>query len=489
MALTIDTARAQLAAVGQEHLLQFADSLDEASLAALLSQIGTIDFSLLAALQRGEGLVADVSPDAAITPTPVVRRSDNEQEWLAAEAAGEAALRDGRLAAFVVAGGQGTRLGFDGPKGTYPVLPETKGTLFQIFAEKLLFAARKYGKTVPLYVMTSAMNHAATEAFWKEHGYFGLDAADVSFFSQAFMPAVDPNGKVMLADKGSIAMSPNGHGGSLAALVDSGAVADMRKRGIEYISYFQVDNPLVQIVDPAFLGFHIRAGSEMSSKVLPKAAPLEKVGNFCRVDDKLAVVEYSDMPEALARQSVEQDATGAFKSIGDDASPAEVAKLRFNAGNIAIHAINVDFVNRMGGGEGRAVSLPFHKANKKIPTVDASGAAVTPDAPNGVKYEMFVFDAVTFAKNSICVETVRCDDFGPVKNADGVDSPASSRALLDDQARRWLRAAGVADADLPAVIEISPTCGTTEADFVAFFTAAKPAVSKDAPLVLRNDKK
>lgn len=383
---------------------------------------------------------------AGLQPAPVVRLPENggdPKKWAAAKAAGEAALRAGRVAAFTVAGGQGTRLGYDGPKGTFAVTPLRKKSLFQVFAEKIQAAGRRYGKPLHWFIMTSHANHEQTEQFFAANKFFGLEKARVHFFRQGRMPAVGFDGKILLETKASLAMSPDGHGGSLRALQRSGALDLMAKEGIDTISYFQVDNPIVRCIDPEFIGFHLLAGSEMSSKMVVKAYPEEKVGHFCLQDGKVVVIEYSDMPMAMQKETA-----------GD-------GSLKFGAGSIAIHIIDRDFAARMAGavvrkpetgnrkpegpkesGSATAPELPFHRADKKIATVDASGSPVKPEKANGVKFEMFVFDALPFAKNSIVIETARQDDFSPVKNAEGVDSPQTCR---DDQLRqfaRWFKAVG-----------------------------------------------
>lgn len=259
-------------------------------------------------------------------------------------------------------------------------------------------------------------------------------------------------------------MSPDGHGGSFRALCRSGAVERLEARGIEVISYFQVDNPLVQVIDPTFIGFHLEERSEMSSKMLPKAYPEEKVGVFVMADGKMSVVEYSDLPQELAER---RDAAG---------------ELVFRSGSIAIHLMATDFAKRMGGNEAGGTRLSFHRADKKVVAVDARGAPVTPEAPNGVKFEMFVFDALPFAKNPVVIETRREDEFSPVKNAEGVDSPASCRADQQKQFARWLRAAGVEietdDRGLPRIaLEVSPLFATDERSFVAAWEKLEPKPS------------
>ncbi|NJL31330.1 MAG: hypothetical protein HC898_06695 [Phycisphaerales bacterium] len=287
----------------------------------------------------------------------------------------------------------GTRLGWHGPKGTYPATPIRKLPLFGCFAEYINNMQRRCGVTIPWYIMTSPINDADTRKFFKDNRYFGLDPSAVFIFPQAMMPAVDiKTGKVLLETVDSMALSPNGHGGSLKALYTSGAIADMKKRGIQHISYTQVDNPIVRVLDPIFIGLHDIDGAQMSSKMLPKREPLEKLGNFCVVDGKLTVIEYSDLPDALAHERLLN------------------GQLRFLAGSIAIHLLMVDFVaslNEQVGG----FALPFHRAEKKVPYLDgASGQQIKPDKSNAVKLETFVFDALPMCSKSIIYETDRADE-------------------------------------------------------------------------------
>ncbi len=359
---------------------------------------------------------------------PLPEKGGRAADWAKARAAGEAALRAGRVAAFTVAGGQGTRLGYDGPKGTFRVTP--------VKAEAALPGVRREdprGRPAPwapaaLVIMTSHQNHEATEAFLAENRFFGLDRGRVHCFRQGRMPAVGFDGKILLESPASIALSPDGHGGSLRALDRSGSLDLMKGEGIDMLSYFQVDNPLVRCIDAAFLGWHELRGSEMTSKMVPKAYPEEKVGHFCLQDGKVVVIEYSDLPAATQRET---DAGG---------------NLRYVAGSIAIHVLDREFVRRVVRG-GAEAALPFHRADKKVATIDAGGNPVKPAKANGVKFEMFVFDALPFAKNAVVIETARADDFSPVKNAEGADSPQTCR---DDQLRqfaRWLKGSGAAGGD------------------------------------------
>ncbi len=442
----------EYAQAGQGQVFAFWDRLDDAGRTGLLEQAREIDLAEVARLTRT--LLGRDGPAGVdltdLAPAPYVARPENggdAEAWLRARAAGEEALRGGRVAAFTVAGGQGTRLGFDGPKGTFPVTPVRRKPLFQVFAEKIAVAGRRYGRPLHWFVMTSHANHAATEAFFTEHRFFGLDRARVHFFRQGRMPAVDFAGRILLESGGVIAMSPDGHGGSLRALHRSGALDLMRSEGVDTLSYFQVDNPLVRCVDPEFIGWHLLRGAEMSAKMIPKAYPEEKLGHFCLQHGRVVVIEYSDLPLALQREV--DPVTG---------------RLRYPAGSIAIHILDREFARRMAEGAGGGSALPFHRADKKIATIDAAGGPVRPEKPNGVKFELFVFDALPFARNALVVETRRADDFSPIKNAEGIDSPATARADLLRQYARWLRAAGapvgVDAAGLPAAnLEISPLFG------------------------------
>ncbi|HTJ78215.1 MAG TPA: UDPGP type 1 family protein [Rariglobus sp.] len=442
---------------GQAHVFSFFDQLPPEEQKQLLADATEIDLGEIAQLTRtllSKSAMTGLNLDG-LSPAPYERRPENggdAKAWAEAKTAGEAALHAGRVAAFTVAGGQGTRLGYDGPKGTFPVTPIKQKTLFQVFAEKIRAAGVRYGKPLHWFIMTSHANHAATEAFFAEHGFFGLDSKRVHFFRQGRMPAVDLDGKILLESKSTIAMSPDGHGGSLRALDRSGALDLMEREGIDILSYFQVDNPLVRGIDPAFIGWHVLRGSEMSSKMVPKAYAGEKVGLFCAQNGQSIVIEYSDLP----------------KSYQEEIDPV-TGGLRYLAGSIAIHIFDTKFIRRMAkGGEG--VALPFHRADKKIPTIDSAGNAVKPEKPNGVKFEMFVFDALPFAKNPVIIETRREDDFSPVKNAEGVDSPATCR---DDQLRqfvRWFKANGAAVSTdgsglPPFAVEVSPLFGYDEDSF------------------------
>jgi UDP-N-acetylglucosamine/UDP-N-acetylgalactosamine diphosphorylase len=445
------TRREKLRSIGQDKILRFYDQLDSTSRQKLQQQIDALDLNMIRDLAgeyvRNKPKIAIPTNIQPVQAYPRTAGEKHRQLYADAENRGRELLKAGKVAAFLVAGGQGTRLGYDGPKGEYLVTPIKNKPLFQVFAEQLRAHARDFGKAIPWYIMTSDINDMPTRAYFQRHNCFGCDPADVFFFQQGMMPAFSNDGQLLLAEKDSLALSPDGHGGSLRALDRSGALADLKERGVEHLSYFQVDNPLVHCIDPLFLGLHDITGSEMSSKTIPKAGPLEKVGNFVAADGIVQVIEYSDLPESLARQT---NADGS---------------LRFNSGSIAIHALRVSFIDRLN--HGGQLKLPWHRAEKKVPYVDDAGNAIKPDKPNAVKLEQFVFDAIPLAKNAIVYETDRAEEFSPVKNAEGVDSPATCRRDQIRRAARWLATAGVAvpqnNGEPDAVLEISPLYATCAA--------------------------
>lgn len=441
----------KLDAIGQGHLLKFARELDVKRRGQLLGQIKAMDLDDLGRLietqVRCKPQISLPKKIAPVEAYPRVATHKHAKLYAEARKRGDQLLKEGKVGAFLVAGGQGTRLGYDGPKGEFPVTPIKNKPLFQVFAEQLLAHSKASGtgRPIPWYIMTSDVNDMPTRAFFTRHGFFGYPEADVFFFQQGLMPAFAMDGRMLLGDKDSLALSPDGHGGSLRALHRSGALADMQKRGVEHLSYFQVDNPLVSCIDPLFLGLHDITGSEMSSKTIPKAHATEKVGNFVMGDGVLQVIEYSDLPDELAQQ---KNADGS---------------LRFNAGSIAIHALRVSFIERLNAGG--HLSLPWHRAEKKVPFVNDAGEVVKPPHPNAVKLEQFVFDAIPLAKHAIVYTTDRAEEFSPVKNAEGADSPESSRRDQIRRAGRWLKEAGVRvpmrGEDPDCVLEISPLYAVT----------------------------
>jgi UDP-N-acetylglucosamine/UDP-N-acetylgalactosamine diphosphorylase len=399
----------------------------------LRQQIASIDFAEIARLsaKRNEPHNA-LPPRERIAPMPVEAFGTT-----AAVPIGEEALRNGEVAALLVAGGQGSRLGFDKPKGMFPVGPVSGASLFQIHAEKVLALGRRFGKPVPFLVMTSPATHAETIEYFEAQRYFGLSQQQVRFFQQGTMPALDlATGKLLLEKPGELFLSPNGHGGTLTALADSGLLGQLKADGVKHVFYFQVDNPLVQICDPGFVGRHIETNSEASSKVVFKEDPAEKVGIYAIVNGRCGIIEYSDMP----------------KELNDERTPH--GTLAFRAGSPAIHCFSLPFLERVTSGADR---LAYHVARKKVPYYDAATRqTITPTTENALKFELFVFDALPLANRWLAVQTLREDEFAPLKNATGNDSLETVHRLMVGQAKRWLMAAGASVAD-GVPLEIAPT--------------------------------
>ena len=444
----------------QEHLLAYIDELNEEDRSNLIAQLKIVDFSELDKLIKKYvmsdyqiSIPSNLEPASYFSTFP---EGDEQKEfYLKAIEKGQLLLKQGKVAALTVAGGQGSRLGFDGPKGSYPLDIVVTKTLFEYFAESLLRAGEKYGAPIRWYIMTSSVNDLETKEFFIKNNYFGMAADQVIFFVQGTMPAIGNDGKILLKNKSSLALAPDGHGGTLLALNSSGALEDMKNNGVEHLSYFQVDNPLVSVVDPLFLGLHKLEESEVSSRALIKTGPFEKLGNFCMVDGSLEIIEYSDMPDELSQ---EVDENGVLK---------------FRAGSPAIHIFKRDFVERLTAGG--TLHLPWHRADKKVPCLDASGVEIDPEEPNAVKLETFIFDAIPMANKTMILAAAREEEFAPVKNKTGVDSAESCREMLINRDARWLEAAGVkVERDdkgaVAAVIQLSPRIFLDREDVVEYYS-------------------
>ena len=438
-----------LRSIGQEHLLTGFDALTEPQQAHLLTQIESIDFAQLAQLYHHRDQPQALPADEAIAPIAITERAHVPPEDLRRA---EQSLLSGELAVLLVAGGQGTRLGFDRPKGLYPVGPVSGASLFAIHASKVLALRRRYGKPIPFLVMTSDATDAETRAYFQAQHYFGLPADEVYFFRQGTMPALDlATGKVLLDKPGNIFLSPNGHGGTLTALADSGLLEEIKGRGVKSLFYFQVDNPLVKIGDSAFLAAHLAHRSEASSKCIDKSHAGEKMGVLANIANRCGIIEYSDLPKHLAEA---QDEKGG---------------LLHRAGSPAIHLFDIDFLERVTAGKSL---LPFHYARKKVACLDAVGKPFQPTSENALKFEMFIFDALPLAERWLVMRSPRDEEFMPLKNASGADSPATVKVGMIEQAARWLEAAGatverdVEGACLVA-LEIAPTYALDPAEVAA----------------------
>ena len=414
--MNYEEAEKLLKGCGQEHVLAYWKKLSKKDQTALLAQIAKIrpkDVKYCAAALKKGGDAIDSSKGKA----PKVAELKGAA-LKAAVAAGEKELKAGRVAALLVAGGQGSRLGYDGPKGCYQIGPVTNAPLFYFHARRILARSIRYGAAIPFYVMTSEANNAATVQCFEENDFFGLNPDDVFFFSQGMWPGMTKEGKIILDQPGHIFMSPDGHGGLLAALKDSGALADMKKRGIKSVFFFQVDNPLVEIADPAFIGYHVLEKSEYSLKLCEKRDPFEKVGMPMQFGDKFRMVEYTEM----TKEQCERTKNG---------------KLYFRFGSPAIHVFDRAFLEREA-----SKAMPLHLAFKKIPTV-VNGKIVKPTEPNGYKFEKFIFDILPNAKRAAFLAFEQKNEFSPVKNAEGGDSPATCKEDMQAKWARWFAELGV----------------------------------------------
>lgn len=446
----------------QSQLLAFWDDLNETSREKLLSQLENIDFDLMSTLLRKEDESPDFGAMAMRAELPPAVASDGSgAAWTVEQARhrGEAALRAGEVATVLVAGGQGTRLGFDQPKGMFPIGPVSGRTLFQIFADRLKATQQRYGQRVPLFLMTSAATDAATRDYFESNEFLGLDPDQVTIFQQGTMPAVDAEtGKILMQSPDAIALSPDGHGGTLRALDRNGCLQQMIESGAKYLFYFQVDNPLVTLCDPVFIGHHILAESELTTQVIRKRYPTEKVGNVVQVDGRTRVIEYSDLPDTAA-ELTEPDGS-----------------LKLWAGSIAVHMFDVAFLDRM---KTDASALPFHRASKKVPHVDAAGEIQKPTSPNAIKFEQFIFDLLPAADRTLICEVEPAEAFAPVKNAPGAatDTAELAQAAMRDLHARWVIESGGC-VEEGVCVEIHPRAALDAAQFADRF-GGNVTITKD----------
>jgi UDP-N-acetylglucosamine/UDP-N-acetylgalactosamine diphosphorylase len=438
-----DELERRLAAFSQQHVLAFWDELNAAQRASLAAQVERLDLKLLDELFHSQAASedwADMARRAA--PPPAFRLGESRPSILPDQAhqRGSQALEAGHVGVILVAGGQGSRLGFQHPKGMFSIGPVSGASLFQILLEKIGARSRAAGMRIPLYLMTSPATHDETVGYMAANESFGLSRDDVKIFCQGTMPAVDAaSGRLLMASQGELALSPDGHGGTLPALAASGCLADIRDRGLRQLFYCQVDNPLVEMCDPLFLGYHLLAGSELSTLVVAKRHSRERVGNVVSVDGKVRIIEYSDL-NPLADDVVQRR--------GSDGGPV------FWAGNTANHVFDAGFLESMAASNS---ALPFHVAKKTVAYSDAAGRTIEPAEPNAIKFERFIFDLMPAAGRAIVVEVDPAQAFAPVKNAPGspFDTPESAQAQMIALHAGWLRAAGCEVSDDVAV-EISP---------------------------------
>ncbi|GJN87360.1 hypothetical protein Rhopal_000309-T1 [Rhodotorula paludigena] len=450
----VQALRSSWEKAGQGHVFTFWDKLSPEEQSTFFAQLLSINptrvNSIHQAALKAEKEAANSSSDD-ITPPPadesgsVIGHDDQAAEW---NRVGLDAIRAGKVGVLLMAGGQGTRLGSSAPKGCYDIdLPSHK-SLFQLQAERIkrLEVVAGAGKAVPWYIMTSGPTRKPTEDFFVQNNYFGLDKQNVVFFEQGVLPCLTDDGKIFLDTPSSVAVAPDGNGGLYAALRSplspaSNAptvLSDLAERGIDYLHAYCVDNCLVRVADPVFLGYCIARGADCGAKVVKKTVPSESVGVVAQRAGKYAVVEYSEISQDMSER---RDPSG---------------DLAFRAANIANHFYSRAFLDEVAHFD--ETRMPFHVARKKIPHVDlATGEHVQPSSPNGMKLEQFVFDVFPFVQRFALLEVERAQEFSPLKNAPGTgsDDPQTSRRDLLAEFRRWLERAGATVAD-GVEVELSP---------------------------------
>jgi UDP-N-acetylglucosamine/UDP-N-acetylgalactosamine diphosphorylase len=420
----------------QAHLLEHAETLDAEQRTAFLAQLASIPWSDLNHQLSGWDIDELAAPD-------VVTLADRQQQGAAITAQGEAAYTDGKVAVLLVAGGMGSRLGFQGPKGCYEIGAHSGKSIYQLQAEKVLSLSRRVGKPVPFLVMTSPMTDAETRDYFAVNDNFGVE--DVRFFSQGVLPTIDLEGKALLKGPGQLLTNPDGHGGCFTALVTSGLLKDLQEAGVEYLIYIQVDNFLAPVDDPDLIGTALAKQADVVTKVLPKANPDEKVGHLVKQvkadGNSDRIVEYTELTPEQTRLT------------GADGQPI------FTWGSPGIFAWRVGFFSEQA--EKGYISIP-HRSKKPVQAwQDGSMTEVTAH-----KCERFLFDIIAEAEVSLGFEIIREDEFAPVKNREGVDSAVSAKQLASDLYRRWFESVGVSVSSAPEqLIEVSPRFAATQAQF------------------------
>lgn len=419
----------------QEHLLQFYCFLNEEEKSELINEILSIDFDLIQDTYNNMKCNHTEKEENQFKPLYAKSlKMYSHEERINLYDIGMNALAKGMVAVYLVAGGQGTRLGHKGPKGTFNIgLPSGK-SLFQLQCERLIYLSNECKRYIPLYIMTSVENHDDTVSFFKEHNYFGYSRNMIMFFKQRTMPAINEDGKILLSEKGRIAMGSNGNGGCFLALKESGALDDMKSKGIEWLFIYGIDNALVRVADPFFIGFTICSKQLASSKVVEKRYVEEKVGVLCYKNNKPSIVEYSEIPNAIASE------------VNSD------GKLVYSNANILNHILNINFIEKIADEQ-----LPLHIAHKKIEYLDVYGNKILPIKPNSYKFEYFLFDIFEMLNDMVALEVEREEEFAPVKNKDGEDSPETAKELILNLHKKWLINAGFDKQILEKnQIEVSP---------------------------------
>ena len=403
----IEDIKKKLKKYSQEHLLNNFENLSEEKQKRLLEQIENIDFDLIKSLYDTTQNITTEIQDAEIKPIEFLDKEKLYDDYKKYKEIGEKAIRTKKLAAVTMAGGQGTRLGHDGPKGTYDIGLESHKSLFELLSDGLKEQGKKYGVIIPWFIMTSRENNDATVDFFAKHRYFGYEKdKNIFFFKQGELPMIDTEGKILIGEDGLIKEAANGHGGIYEALVKNGMTKKMRELGVEWVFIGGVDNCLVKMVDPVLMGIAIDKNVTAAGKSVVKANPQEKVGVFCKKNGRPSVVEYTEIPKEMSEATDEN------------------GNLIYGESHILCNLFNIDAIERMG-----SKPLPYHIAFKKATYIDKDGNKVVPDGPNAYKFEAFLFDAFGELDDMAILRVKREEEFAPVKNATGTDSPETAREL------------------------------------------------------------
>lgn len=403
--MTYQEAYKKLEAAGQLHVLKHYDSLTQAQQTNLLADIDLTDFTVLSYLEKREELMKR----GIITPLAAMEISEIEKSRAWFEELGYRAIRQGKVGTVLLAGGMGTRLGFDEPKGMYDIGLTKPVYIFERIISNLLDVVQKASAWIHLFIMTSDKNHKATVNFLEEHDYFGYEAGYIHFFRQEMAPASDYNGKVYMERPDKIANSPNGNGGWYSSMANGKILEIVKNRGIEWLNVFAVDNVLQRMADPCFIGATIAKGCTSGAKVVKKNAPDEKVGVICLEDGRPSIVEYYDLTEEL------------MNARNEKGEPA------YCFGAILNYLFEVKALE-----ETISRKLPLHIVEKKIPYMGDDGNFISPDKPNGYKYETLVLDMVHMMDSCLPYEVDRHYEFAPIKNMTGIDSVETARILCQE---------------------------------------------------------
>ncbi|MBM4331495.1 MAG: UDPGP type 1 family protein [Deltaproteobacteria bacterium] len=442
----------------QKHILDHYHRLSPEGKNNYLKEWAGLDLSLVFDLHKKYSSEKDFSrPFYEIYPAPIITIPETAREKAQSDEArilGESLIRKNQVAILIVAGGQGSRLGFEGPKGKFLISPVKKKSLFQLFAESVKALSQRYRSTIPLLIMTNQENQMETRQFFASHDFFNLKKETVFFFNQSMLPTLTPEGEFILREDWHLLLNPDGHGGSLKAFYESGLLKHLTDHGYSELFYCQVDNPLVKIADPVFIGYHRMEQAEISTKVVRRRDLKEKVGIYGLVNGKPTIVEYSDFrPEDYE----------ALDENGD---------IRHWTGNTAIHMISLAFIQRLNQ---HGFALPYHRAVKELEGLGPDGrlAKIT-----GWKFETFVFDSIPLARKSCCMEVSRDEEFSPVKNKLGNDSPDTARAAMNNLHRSWLQEAGIQPAP-EAKVEISPLFAQDKEELIEKLKGKSLAINGD----------